>query len=113
MGFRAHPSCHSSLTMILSNSLQIKTSVPQGSTLGPLLFLVYINDVPLNLENSSPFLFADDSTLLTKGTDEIEITNSLKSKFKGDWLFFPLCCCPCSNILDDVMCVERRRHRCC
>ena len=36
--------------------------VPQGSVLGPLLFLIFINDMTDELE-SCPFIFADDTTL--------------------------------------------------
>ena len=44
--------------------MSLKAGVPQGSVLGPLLFLVYINDLPDNI-SSDIRLFADDSSLFT------------------------------------------------
>ena len=41
---------------------KIKPSVPEGSVLGPLLFLIYVNDITI-LTRSSMTLFADDTTL--------------------------------------------------
>ena len=61
---------------IRSSFLNIEAGVPQGSRLGPLLFIIYINDIVEGLE-SEILIFADDCSLLASGLDPSETAQQL------------------------------------
>ena len=60
---------------------KIKSGVPQGTVLGPLLFLIYINDLPDGITSICK-IFADDTSLFTKVLDINESTNKLNTDLK-------------------------------
>jgi retron-type reverse transcriptase len=53
----------------ISSSREIKQGVPQGSVLSPLLFLLYINDLPINIHEDKLVMYADDINMLISDSD--------------------------------------------
>lgn len=97
-GIRGH--IHDWFTSYLSNRTQrtfvngtysdpaiITYGVPQGSVLGPVLFLLFINDVTNLIDPDSIFLYADDTVLYQSGNSVQEVHNQLQLKLDHfvDW----------------------------
>ncbi len=69
---------YTQIDSVLSEPVPTNSGVPQGSILGPLLFVCYINDFPKFWGNLLPFIYADDMALLTRSKDIIQITEELQ-----------------------------------
>ena len=67
--------------------LDISLGVLQGSILGPLLFILYINDLPLSLKLLA-LLFADDTTLVYTHGDIKTLVEIINTEFKKVCEFF-------------------------
>ena len=72
----------------ISPSLPIQYGVPQGSVLGPILFLLYINDIAHIFTNLKTVLFADDSTLYVTGEHPINLIHKANTDLQ---IFYTWC----------------------
>ena len=94
--FRAYLSARSqrvSINRCTSDLLPVLSGVPQGSILGPILFLIFVNDIPNTIENSQLYMFADDTKChrsVSSTSDCYSLQNDLQqlSKWSQDWSMF-------------------------
>jgi hypothetical protein len=67
----------------ISEWAKIKYGVPQGSILGPLLYLVYINDLPKAIEHKAlPILFTDDTSILLTSLNNTQMQSDFNIIFE-------------------------------
>ena len=73
---------------ITSTPKKIVCGVPQGSILGPLLFLLYINDLPDCLDKTTPCLYADDTQIFSAAKDLEKLTENINHDMNKlrEWL---------------------------
>ena len=60
----------------------IVCDVPQGSILGPLLFILYINDLPLSSPSSNFIIFPDDANILFSHKDTVQLEKLINNELK-------------------------------
>ena len=69
----------------------IKNGVPQGSILGTLLFVIYVNDLPCSINKfSSPVIYVDDTSVLVSANNLKDLQTKIDSTlyYISDWFSF-------------------------
>lgn len=70
-----------------SREYTINRGTPQGSVLGPLIFLLYVNDLPQHITGGKTFIYADDTSIITSGKCAEEVQHKIINIIKqfSEW----------------------------
>ena len=74
---------------IISDRYEVSMGTPQGSVLGPLIFLLFINDLPECIKYGKVFMYADDTSIIvsSRGLEELEkLLNTVLGQFNS-WCY--------------------------
>ena len=76
------------INSFISDKEIVPCSVPQGSVLGPLLFLIFINDIPNSSQKLNFVLFADDANMLYADRHPKSLEETVNKELKNvcEWL---------------------------
>ena len=77
-----------SINNVVSTPEPVTVGVPQGSILGPLLFLIYVNDLPRCLNHCNSILYADDTLIYYSARTETELQDKINMDLNSlsQWL---------------------------
>ena len=63
----------------MSDPLPVKIGVPKGFVLGPILFIIYVNNLPFSVKHANISMYADDSLIYCSGNTIIKAETRLQS----------------------------------
>ena len=78
---------HVSINGMYSELRDVKCGVPQGSVLGPLLFLLYVNDLPNVSGLLNFYLFADDTNIYFESNTLKDLEKTVNSESKKNFIY--------------------------
>ena len=76
------------IDQVKSDWKDVQLGVPQGSILGPILFLIYMNDIPMSALEAIFLLFADDTSIVATGKTEKEAAEKMNQILQKVELWF-------------------------
>ena len=93
----------------LSNLEPVSFGVPQGSILGPLLFTIFVNELPLQCHNTEPSLFADDTTIVAFGKTPADVQAKLEADLRRLAKWFHNNCLKANSAKSDFLFMTNKK----